>query len=335
MDMKAKNILHYSFWAVVAVVLVYFCLRSVDWTQFGEALRHCRWEYVLLAMLFGVLGLIVRGLRWRRLLLPLDASTSAVTSINAYGIGNAVNLVVPRAGDVVRVGYVINRSAQDQEGRRLVGFNKGLGTVVMDRGLDVVLAIIIAVVLMFVEREHFGSWLMGSFSGADSKSNIWWLLIGVLAFLVGIIILLWALRKKGGMWSKVWQFIAGIGHGIASIRHMHKSWLFVLDTILIWIFLWGTSASIVWALQDIEQFASLTLADTFLIMIIGCITTAIPVPGGFGAYHGIVAGALVGIWGIPLSLAMIYATLNHESQVVVNAVCGIVTYIHESFIRKP
>lgn len=332
---KAKNILSYGFWAAVAVVLVYFCLRSVDWTQFGAALRQCRWGYVLLAMFLGVLNLVVRGLRWRRLLLPLDPSTSPITCINSYGIGNAVNLVVPRAGDVARLGYVINRSAQDADGKRLVGFNKSLGTVVTDRIVDVVVVLLTAVVLLFVERERFGTWLMGSFGGTDSNSTIWWLLVGVLALAAGGIGLLWALRNKGGLWSKVWGFIAGIGKGIATIRHMEKGWLFLLYTVLLFVILWLTSASIVWALQDVEQFATLTLADTFLIMIIGCLTTAIPVPGGFGAYHGIVAGALLGIWGIPLSLGMIYATLNHESQVAVNALCGIAAYLHETFIRKP
>ena len=33
MDKKAKNILQYIFWGAVAVVLVYFCLRSIDWKQ--------------------------------------------------------------------------------------------------------------------------------------------------------------------------------------------------------------------------------------------------------------------------------------------------------------
>ena len=34
MDKKTKNILQSIFWVAVAVVLVYFCLRSIDWEQF-------------------------------------------------------------------------------------------------------------------------------------------------------------------------------------------------------------------------------------------------------------------------------------------------------------
>ena len=31
---------------------------------------------------------------------------------------------------------------------------------------------------------------------------------------------------------------------------------------------------------------------------------------------------------------MIYATLNHESQVLSQAICGLASYIHEHFFRK-
>ncbi|MBO7525014.1 MAG: phosphoglycerate kinase, partial [Verrucomicrobia bacterium] len=49
LDKKGKNILRYSFWGAVAVVLVWLCLRAVDWQRFAEALRLCRWEWVLLS----------------------------------------------------------------------------------------------------------------------------------------------------------------------------------------------------------------------------------------------------------------------------------------------
>jgi hypothetical protein len=33
-------------------------------------------------------------------------------------------------------------------------------------------------------------------------------------------------------------------------------------------------------------------------------------------------------------MGMIFATLNHESQVLTQALCGLASYIHESFIRR-
>ena len=98
MQKKTKNTLQYLFWAAVAVVLVYFCFRSIDWAQFMEALEHCQWEWVLLSVALGILSLFIRGLRWNMLLVPMDPKTSVLTCFNAYNIGSAVNLFLPRVG---------------------------------------------------------------------------------------------------------------------------------------------------------------------------------------------------------------------------------------------
>jgi hypothetical protein len=124
MDKKTKSILQYVFWIAVAVVLVYFCLRSIDWEQFSLALKQCRWGYVLLSMLLGTLVFLIRGNRWRMLLLPFDPSTSRVTTFNSYNICMAVNLALPRAGEVVKLGYVVKHSALDKDGKRM---NNALG----------------------------------------------------------------------------------------------------------------------------------------------------------------------------------------------------------------
>ena len=332
MDKKVKNIFRYCFWTAVAVVLVYFCLRSVDWAQFADALRQCRWEWIVVSILLGAAGLAFRGLRWRRLLLPIDPSTSFVTCFNAYNICCAANLVVPRAGEVIRIGYVMRHSDKDAEGRRLVGFDNCLGTVAMERGFDFLLVFVLAVVMVWVEADRFGAWLTSSLKVPQSSV---WIGLGVFTLVnIGLVFLLRKLRNRGGFWTKSWRFVAGLFSGFTSFAHMKHGWLFLLYSVIIWVLHWLTSACIVWALQDIPMFSSLTLADAFLIMLVGSMSTAIPVPGGFGAYHGAVAAALLGIWNIPMGMGMIFATLNHESQVLANALCGIASYIHESFFRK-
>ena len=117
MDKKTKNILSYAFWTLVAGLLIWFCLRAVDWAQFSEALMACRWEYILLSMLLGVAVFYIRGIRWKMLLEPFDPSTSAITTFNAYNICMAVNLVLPRAGEVAKLGYVVRHSAVGEDGR--------------------------------------------------------------------------------------------------------------------------------------------------------------------------------------------------------------------------
>ncbi len=334
MDKKAKNILQYIFWGAVAVVLVYFCLRSIDWKQFSEALRQCRWEYIILSMVLGTLVFLVRGSRWRMLLLPFDPSTSSVTTFNAYNICMAVNLALPRAGEVARLGYVVKHSAVGPDGKRLLTFDKALGTLLIERVWDAVVTLGMAAVLLAVMWKTFGAYLMESLSSLGGADTLWWMLGGLVVLVLCLLYLAYAFREKGGVWGKIWNFIEGIGSGLSSFLKMKKAWLFFVYTAVIWVIYWLMSACIVWALQDIEAFSSLTMTDAFFLMIAGSISSVIPVPGGFGAYHGVVCGALSSIWGIPMGTGMIFATLNHESQVITQALCGLASYIHENFFRK-
>lgn len=333
MDKKTKTFLRYLFWGAVAVVLLYFCFRSIQWDQFLDALRHCRWGYVLLAMALGAVVQYLRGRRWRMQLLPLDPSTSAVTTFNAYNICMAVNLALPRAGEVVKLGYVVRHSAADADGKRLLSFDKALGTLLTERVWDALVTLLLGGVLLALMWNSFGTYLMESLAGIGGAGPLLWALAGAAGLVAALLVLCYALREKGGFFGRVWGFITGIGSGLGSFLRMKNAWLFVVYTLLIWGLYWLTSACIVWALQDIEAFSSLGMADAFFLMIAGAISSVVPVPGGFGAYHGVVCGALLSIWGIPVGTGMIFAVLNHESQVLMQAVLGLGSYIHESFFR--
>lgn len=334
MDKKTKNILSYVFWALVAVVLVYFCFRKVDWAEFWQNLESCHWSWVLVSMLLGVLVFYVRGCRWRMLLLPIDPHTSRLTCFNAYNICMAVNLAVPRAGELARLGYVVKHSSKDAAGNRVLSFDKALGTLLIERIWDAIVTLGMAAVLLIFKWEDFGKAL---FAGEDSiavNNSLWWILGVGLLLLALFLQLVWKHRADEGFWGKIWHFLEGIGQGLKSFVHMKRAWLFLVETALIWVIYWLMSTCIVWAVRDIEAFAGLTMTDAFFLMIAGSISSVVPVPGGFGAYHVVVSKVMQAIWGIQEETAMIFATLNHESQVVTQAVAGLVSYLHESFFRR-
>ena len=321
-----KSVLKYLFWAAVAVVLVYFCVRSIDWALFMEALGECRWIWVLASMLLGVLVQVVRALRWQMLLRPLDPAVSFVTCFNAYNLCMVVNLAVPRAGELARMGYVARDSS--------AGADKTLGTIVVERLWDVIFLLLAGGLMLLLKWEDFGRFITEAFAAGTAGSSVLWLVGGFTAALLLLVLLSWRLRTKGKFWAKVWGFVEGIGHGLVSFRQMKRGWLFILYTFIIWAIYWLMSVAILWALKDLSAFADLGLVDALFISIVGSLSSMVPVPGGFGAYHGMVAGALLSVWNIPMGLGMIYATLNHESQVLMQAILGLGSYIHESFFRK-
>ena len=52
--------------------------------------------------------------------------------------------------------------------------------------------------------------------------------------------------------------------------------------------------------------------------------------GGIGAFHFIIGLALSVIYGLPMELGIIYATLSHTSQAITQILFGAVSYGYET-----
>jgi hypothetical protein len=79
---------------------------------------------------------------------------------------------------------------------------------------------------------------------------------------------------------------------------------------------------------------NLNLTDAMFLMLAGSLSALVPVPGGFGAFHFIVAGAISYAYGLPFEFGIIFATLSHESQGVNQLLWGAISYISEQFRKK-
>ena len=332
MERKTKDILGYAFSAAVAAVLLWFSFRGIGWDDFREGLRACSWGYVAAAMAFGVLSFWLRGLRWRELLLPTDPSVRRRTCFDAVCVSYLANMVIPRAGELVRCNLVARRSAPDAEGRRKASFDKVLGTVVVDRIWDTLTLLLLLVVLMLT----LGGRLAALFSGGEVKWESGMLRIAGVILLAGVAAaaLLCLLRDRNALFRKVWGFIGGIFQGMASCLRMKGWWKFLLYTLLVWGCYWMTCHCILLAVQGrLPGFDTLTATDSLFLMVAGSISSVVPVPGGFGAYHYIISLALTSLYGIPSEYGLVWATLNHESQAIAQVVCGGAGWAYET-LRK-
>lgn len=335
MKKKTANTLSTILWAVLAVVLLWLSLRSVDWKQFADALVQCKWPWVVLGMALGLVVFVLRALRWRMQIRPLDEAVSNMNCFNAYNICMAVNLALPRVGEVVRCGYVVKHSEKGEDGHKKLNMEKALGTMVVDRLWDIASIVIIAVLVAVFLWDRAAGFFTGDLSSAVAgKLNTVYIALGTLVLLAVFVFIAWKMRKKAGFWSKLWGIIEGTKDGLLSCLHMRRGWLFIVYTVLIWVLYWLMCYCCLRALDSMPEFASLGLGDAFFLMFAGSVSSIIPVPGGFGAYHAVVAGSLTALCGVPFGVAMIFATISHESQAILNAVAGGISYIWESFFSK-
>ena len=61
------------------------------------------------------------------------------------------------------------------------------------------------------------------------------------------------------------------------------------------------------------------------ILVIGSFGMAAPVQSGLGAYHWIVSRGLLMAYALPLEEGLAYATLEHESQMILIAIGGAIS----------
>lgn len=330
MNARLKKILKYALLLALVAVLLFFAFRGVNWKDFVDGLKSCRWEWIIgtIAVMWIITWL--RGNRWRIQLEPVQTGDRKITrreTYDAYAICYLSNIVFPRSGEVVRCGLLAETKKTTFEG--------ALGTVVIERTWDLLCMVLAVVPLLFFGR--FRDFLVEKmFRPAAGSMGIGWFWIVVIfvAVLVAAIFLVRAYReriarsKAGAAFLK---FFKGLGSGIAAAFKMDHKFAFFAYTLLIWVGYWLTSLMTIRAFPSAD---SLTGLDALFLMVVGALGWVVPVQGGFGAYHFIVSMTLVPIYGFEKSTGLIFATLSHESQIVQMLLCGLISLVSWYFYRR-
>ncbi len=333
MKVNTSKILKYIISTALALVLLWFSFREVEWADFVAGLRDCRWEFIFMSMVAGAFAFWLRAIRWRQLLLPIDGSISRTTAFNGINIGNISNFVFPRIGEFVRCGVITRRSQAVDPQRpeqKKASYDKVLGTVVLERGWELLVMLILLAVVVVGGFDRFGGFFVEQIWNPMSQKfnfSLWWIVALLAIFAVGASWTVWHFRAVNSFCGKVWGIIVGLGQGFSSCLKMDRKWLFLVYTALIWITYWFMAASAVWAAPFLDE---LRLIDALFLSLVGGLGFAVPVPGGIGAFHFIISLALSGIYGVPMEMGIIYATLSHTSQAITQILFGLGSYAYET-----
>lgn len=320
-----KKVLKYLLSMSLAVVLLWFSFREVEWEDFARELAACRWGFIVLSMAAGAFAFWLRGIRWRQLLLPIDPSISRMTTFNGINIGNISNFVFPRIGEFIRCGVITRRSSAT--------YDKVLGTVVLERGWELLVMLLMLCLVVVGGFDRFGGFFVEQIwspMAARFNTGVWWILAVFCLAGLGAFYALWRFRESDGFFGKVWGIFRGILQGFSSCFRMERKWLFFAYTAFIWMIYWLMAASTVWAAPFLDH---LTVMDALFLSLVGGLGFAVPVPGGIGAFHFVISLALMGVYGVPMETGIIYATLSHTSQAITQIIFGLISYAYEA-IKK-
>ena len=295
-------------------LLLWWLFREMDLTEIWNVIRHgVRYDIILFSLLFGLFANIVRGLRWGLLIETLGVRFKRSNAVNAV-LGNyAVNLVLPRVGEVWRCGIVAKYDK--------ISFSKLLGTLLIDRVSDTIMVGTITLFIFIFNLDFFISFFAKNpalLEGFHAMLNSTW----IYALVIGLAIMVWLVLKYMSHFTlvrKAKELLLNVWAGMKSIWLMDKKWHFLVQTLLLWS---GYFCSFYITFYAFDFTRELGIGVGLIAFTMSSIGVAVPVQGGIGPWHFMVIATLV-CFGVNENDAAAFALVVHTVQTVWTGLCGL------------
>ena len=308
--------------SVIAGLLLFLSFRGISFKIVYNEIVKAEVGWVLLSVFISLIALISRAFRWKLLIEPLGYHPTLKNTTYAVAVGYLANLAFPRLGEVTRCGSL--GTAEN------IPFNKLLGTVIVERVLDIISLFICTVLVAIVEFNRLGQFLKKNIADPVylKLNQILSSVTGIIALVLFIIAVAFLIRifirnqrkKSASKWAHI---INGFIKGLISIKDLHKPWQFVFHSVLIWSLYYLSVYVCLFALPFTSH---LGLAAALFLLVAGGLAMSAPVQGGIGAYHLLVSQGLL-LYGITLENGLAFATLLHSLQLIMVIITGIIALL--------
>lgn len=303
----------------IAIWIFWFLYKDIALDSLLQQIRASNWAWIFLSLSISLLGYLLRGWRWKLLIDSEEGQKVSVTrAYHAVMIGNLVNMLIPRAGEVARCG-VLSRSN---------GVSMGylIGTVIVERSIDLLCLVLTITFAFFVERDLFLN-LAGQLVDLDLIRQ---LIISNLPIVLGgisiFVIFIWYVFRRfrdHGLMNKLRHFFREILAGLKRIGKLSNPTGFWVSSISLWIIYFFTMYTIAFG---IPSTANLSSGEVLLVMVMGSIGMVAPVQGGIGTFHALVAFILIQL-GISEVDGKIFAAIIHGTQVILVLIAGLISWL--------
>lgn len=327
-----------KFASVVKYLLLLFVGFGLLWLAFRKENLAEVWDKMALAdpfwlgasVVLAILAFISRAVRWIMLMEPLGYKPKLSNTIYALLLGYFANLAIPRIGEITRCGALANVEK--------VPFNSLIGTVIVERVIDVIMLFLTIMLVAFLEFDMLSKFIMSKIIqpliGKLDLTNQGILLlagivIAVILFLVGRNFL----SGKGTdspLKIKIRGFLRDVAKGLQSVLKMKKNGWFIFHTFFIWFIYFLMTWVCFFCLESTSH---LDIKAGLFILVVGGLGMSAPVQGGIGAYHYIVSQGLQ-LFNVSSTDGLVYATLVHTTQTLVVIVLGLFAMLMLFLVRK-
>jgi glycosyltransferase 2 family protein len=283
-----RNYLKFILLFLLAVLILWFFGRSLDWSEVRQAIEKANVFYLALATLIICLGYLLRAKRWQVLLSP-TTETDLNELFAATTVGFSVILIIGRAGEVVRPMWLSMRDKRVRPSAALV-------TLFLERIFDLIsLICFFAINLLWFESPVGRE---ADFAKVKFAGNL--MLIGVFCGIAGLAIFQ-AFSQKLIAWfesltflpKRLQQIIVSLTKQLANALLILRDWK-QLFAVIFWTLALWFAISVPTYLVLLAFNLPLDFSASLFIMGFAAVSSVIPTPGGAaGAFHTATAASLI------------------------------------------
>ena len=323
----AGDIFRYVFPLAVSICLILWLFHKVNFHQVMEiAHKGCNYWFIIIMMIITMISLMIRGIRWGLQLRaagvkPMTMLCEWVTLFGAY----ALNLVFPQMGEAWRCIFVSKRQK--------ASLSTVIGTDIGDRFIDWVIIMILFIVALIVAHPYIMEFMDHYQIGREVKkvvdnATLWITLGGSIAFFVALLYFF-----KDRKWAQsIINTIKKMWTGFSIIFHMKFWWLYLILSILTWVFyflqiyvcFFAFAYTKVWISDSHLAYG---LLPGLVAFVFGSLSMGIPSNGGLGPWNLAIMFAL-SLFGISQTDGTAFSIVVWSFQSLMYVILGIFALIY-------
>jgi glycosyltransferase 2 family protein len=321
MKKKLFNISKYIILLGLAAALLWYALKDVDIKTVFHQIVNANIFWVAVSGFISIVAFVVRAHRWNLLIHPMGYSPSIKNTTYSVMVGYFANLAFPRLGEVSRCGALSKAES--------IPFNKLLGTVIVERIIDVICLLVCILITAVIEVNRLGNFFQEKifdpfnekFQLLTKSPIVLTAIIIVLIFLVLASVYFFRKNGKKNPGSRLNKILRGFIDGLRSVGNLKQPGLFIFQSVFIWVLYF---LGVYTALNAFSFTTDLGANAALFLLVAGGIGMSAPVQGGIGAYHLLVKEGLI-LYGVTAENGLAFAFMLHGLQLILVIALGLLS----------
>jgi uncharacterized protein (TIRG00374 family) len=318
LKVNIRNFFSLSIPLLIGLAIIYYQYTTLTHEELEKikiSFLKANYFYIFLSLFIALFGYWSRAYRWKFSLQHLGYKTHFRNDLMTVCVSYLVNLTIPRSGEISRAALLKKYEN--------VPFDKGFGTIVAERIVDLLIFLLFVVIAFVLQFEKLYKFLIDKLP----LEKIIYLLVG--SFVIFVIFVFVWIYAEWKIINKLKQKLSGLIEGMTSILKMKNKWNYIFHSFFIWLSYLLMFYVTIFALPETANIG-------FDVVIMGFIFGSLAVGftnGGIGAYPLAIA-LIYSLYGIPNDVGVAFGWLVWTSQTLLTIFLGLVSYLLLPILNK-